>query len=260
VFSGKGGVGKSVVATNLATALALTGARVALVDLNLQYGDAGVLLHLETHSASIDGVASLVSAGQPFDAELEAAMATTPDGLRVLLAPRSPESADNVTAASLGAILTALGRTHDYVVVDSPAHLEERILGVMEVADQILLVTSPNITSVKDTKTTLRLLQSLGIDPGHVAIVLNQSGARVGFAAKEIERTMRFPLLANLPHEPRMDESLDNGRPLILSEPRSPFSKRLQLVVDHLDRERSASAARTPRARPSRWRLRFGQR
>jgi MinD-like ATPase involved in chromosome partitioning or flagellar assembly len=261
VFSGKGGVGKSVVATNLATALAVGGSRVALVDLNLQYGDVGVLLHLEGHSTTIDALAGAAAAAQPLDAALvEGAMAVTAEGLRVLLAPRSPEFADLVTAASLGAILTEVGRTHDYLVVDSPAHLEERILGVMEVADQILMVTSSNITAVKDTKMTLRLLQSLGIEPARVAIILNQTRARTAFPAEDIERALRFPLLANLPHEPRMDESLDNGRPLVLSEPRSAFSKQLQLVVDHLGRERAASAVLTPRERPAKWRLRFGPR
>jgi MinD-like ATPase involved in chromosome partitioning or flagellar assembly len=258
VFSGKGGVGKSVVATNLATALAMSGSQVALVDLNLQYGDAGVLLHLESHPTTIEALAAVASAGARLDAQsIDAAMATTPEGLRVLLAPRSPEFADLVTAASLGAILNELARTHDYLVVDSPAHLEERILGVIEMADLILLVTSSNITAVKDTKTTLRLLQSLGIEAERVAVVLNQTRTRGSFAAEDIERSLRFPLLARLPYEPRMDESIDSGRPLVLSEPRSGFSKQLRLVVEHLGRQRAASAGRSPAERPFRWRLRF---
>jgi pilus assembly protein CpaE len=261
VFSGKGGVGKSVVATNLATALAVAGSRVALVDLNLQYGDAGVLLHLESHPTTIEALAAVASAGARLDApSIDAAMATTPEGLRVLLAPRSPEFADLVTAASLGAILNEIARTHDYLVVDSPAHLEERILGVIEMADQVLLVTSSNITAVKDTKTTLRLLQSLGIEAERVAVVLNQTRTRVSFAAEDIERALRFPLLATLPYEPRMDESIDSGRPLVLSEPRSGFSKQLRLVVDHLGRERAASAGGSAAQRPVRWRLRFSPR
>jgi pilus assembly protein CpaE len=175
----------------------------------------------------------------------------------VLLAPRSPEFADLVSAASLGAILTELGRSHDYLVVDSPAHLEERILGVMEVADQVLLVTSCTIAAVKDAKLTLRLMQSLGIEAGRVAVVLNQTIARIGFAAEDIERALRYPILANLPYEPRMDESIDNGRPLVLSEPRCGFSRQLQQVVDHLGRERDASATHKPTERPVKWRLRF---
>jgi pilus assembly protein CpaE len=256
VYSGKGGVGTSIVATNLATALAVGGARVALLDLDLQHGDVGVLLHLEAHPVSIDG---LVQQGGEIDgAALERALATSGEGVRVLLAPTSPEAADLVTASSLDAILSLLSGTHDYVVVDSPAQLEERIVGVMEAADQILLVSSSGITSVKDTKVTLRLLQSLGIAPDRVALVVNQTHARVGFAADDIERAVRFPILSSLPFEPRMDESVESGRPLVLSEPRSGFSRQLALIVEHLGRTREPGSTQGA-GRAGRWRLRFGR-
>ncbi len=255
VFSGKGGVGKSVVATNLATALAAGGARVALVDLNLQYGDVGVLLHLEAHSISIDAVAQH---GDDIGGDvLEDALATSADGVRVLLAPSSPELSDLVSPAALEAILSQLTRRFDYVVVDLPPHLEERIVGVMEVADQILLVSSYGITSVKDTKVTLRLLQSLGVERERVALVLNQTRPRSTFPADEVERALRFPVLSHLPYEPRMDESVDSGRPLVAGEPRSGFSRQLALVVDHVARERGAGAGTKVRRHAAGWRLRM---
>jgi pilus assembly protein CpaE len=234
VFSGKGGIGKSVLATNLATALAVDGARVALVDLNLQYGDLGVLLHLEAHPTSIDAVAAL---GPEITTEiLDSIMATSEKGVRVLLAPSNPERGDLVTAANLETILTQLSLEHDFVVVDSPAHLEERIIHVMQVADHILLVSSFDITSVKDAKTTLRLLQSLGIERERVALVLNQTRPRISFPAEEIEKSLRFPVLSSLPYEAGMDESVDDGRPLVLSEPRSGYNRQLRLIVAHVGR------------------------
>lgn len=257
VFGGKGGIGKSVVATNLATALAVDGARVAMIDLNLQYGDVGVLLHLESHPISIESVAR---DGDQVDPDvLERALATSAEGVRVLLAPSSPESGDLVTGPSLEAILNELSRRYDYVVVDSPAHLEERIIGVMEVADDILLVSSFGITSVKDTKMTLRLLQSLGIDRERVALVLNQTRQRAGFQAEEIEKSLRFPVLSTLPYEPRMDESVDAGRPVVLTEPRGGFSRRLRIVVDHVARARDSAAPARVRRHAAAWRLRFGR-
>jgi pilus assembly protein CpaE len=257
VFSGKGGVGKSIVATNLATALAVRGARVALIDLDLQYGDVGVLLHLEAHPLGID---ALAQRGDDMDgAALEQAMATSAEGVRVLLAPTSPELADLVSASSMDGILTLLSGRYDYVVVDSPAHLEERIVGVMESADQILLVSSFGIASVKDTKVTLRLLQSLGIERDRVALVVNQTHPRISFPADEIERALRFPILSSLPFEPRMDESLDSGRPLVVSEPRSGFSRQLALIVEHVGRaSEPRSTTKVPR-HAARWRLRFGR-
>jgi MinD-like ATPase involved in chromosome partitioning or flagellar assembly len=257
VFGGKGGIGKSVVATNLASALAVDGARVAMIDLNLQYGDVGVLLNLEAHPISIETVAR---DGDQVDPDvLERAMATSAEGVRVLLAPSSPESGDLVTGPSLEAILNELSHRYDYVVVDSPAHLEERIIGVMEVADDILLVSSFGITSVKDTKMTLRLLQSLGIDRERVALVLNQTRQRVSFPAAEIEKSLRFPVLSTLPYEPRMDESVDAGRPLVLGEPRGGFSRRLRVVVDHVGRPRDSARTAGVRRHAAAWRLRLGR-
>jgi pilus assembly protein CpaE len=257
VFSGKGGVGKSVLATNLATALAVAGSRVAMVDLNLQYGDLGVLLHLEAHPSSIEALAAL---SKRIDAEaLDSVLATTDQGVRVLLAPSNPELGDLVTAATLEEILAQLALDNDFVVIDSPAHLEERIVGVMEVADHILLVSSFGITSVKDAKTTLRLLQSLGIERERVALVLNQTRPSISFPAEEVEKSLRFPVLCSLPYEPGMDASVDNGRPLVLTEPHGDYSRQLRLVVDHVGRE---DGQRTPARfgiRASAWRLRFGR-
>jgi pilus assembly protein CpaE len=257
VFSGKGGVGTSIVAANLATALAMEGTRVALVDLNLQYGDIGVLFRLEAHPTSIETVAR---DGETVDAAvLERAMATSAEGVRVLLPPASPEAGDMVTPTKLEVILDQLSHRYDYVVVDSPSQLEERIIGVMEVADHILLVSSFGITSVKDTKMTLRLLQSLGIEREHVALLLNQTQPRSSHPEEGIANALRFPVLSTLPYEARMDESVDSGRPLVVTEPRGAFSKRLRVVVDHVARERDASATAKARHHATSWRVRFGR-
>jgi MinD-like ATPase involved in chromosome partitioning or flagellar assembly len=255
VFSGKGGVGKSVVATNLATALALRGANVALVDLNLQYGDVGVLLNLEAHPVSIDALAQQGDDVDP--GALDDALATSAEGVRVLLAPTSPEASDLVSASTVEAILNQLSRRFDYVVVDSPPHLEERVVGVMEVADQILLVSSFGMTAVKDTKVTLRLLQSIGIERERVALVVNQTGPRIGFQAEEIERALRFPILSILPYEVRMDETVESGRPLVVNEPRSGFSRQLGLIVNHVGRARGPGTEPKVRRHAARWRLRL---
>jgi pilus assembly protein CpaE len=259
VFSGKGGVGKSVLATNLAVALSARGAKVVLIDLNLQYGDIGVLLHVESHPTSIE---ALAQQGEQVDHEfLEEVMATGPEDVRILLAPASPEFADLVTAASLRGILRDLSRGYDYVIVDSSAHIEERILEVMEAADQILVVSSFNITSVKDTKVTLKLLQSLGIERDRIAVVLNQTHLKSAFPREEIEKSLRREVLAHLPYEPRIDESIDNGRPAVIGDPRSEFSKQLRVVLDFLTPEEAPAderGAEPGRARASKRRL-FGR-
>jgi len=255
VYSGKGGVGKSMIATNLAVGLSIdTGARVALVDLDLQYGDAGVMMQVDKHLTSIE---DLAQHGEVVDPEvLQEVLATGPASVRVLLAPASPELADLVTTANLRAILRELGKTHDYIVVDAPAHLEERTLEVIEQADQILVVTAFNVTAVKSTRVALKLFQSLGVEMDRIAIVLNQSRQKVTFARGDIEQLLRFRVLVQLPFDTRVDESIDHGQPLVMSEPRSEMSKQFRALVDYLtpdaaetDRAHADDRARVPASR-----------
>ena len=246
VYSGKGGVGKSVVATNLAVALAgETEAQVALVDLDLQCGDAGVMLRVENHLTSIEDLAAEANGIDP--EYLEEVLATGPADVRVLLAPASPELADLVTAANVHAVLRELSKTHDFVIVDASSHLDERTVEVIEMADQILLVTASNVTTVKSTRVTLKLLESLGVEKDRIALVLNQTRQRVTFPRDEIEQTLRFRMLLQLPYEPRVDDAIDRGRPFVLDEPRSDMSRQLRALVEYL-----APAGDTKSAAPER--------
>ncbi|MGA8016152.1 MAG: P-loop NTPase, partial [Candidatus Dormiibacterota bacterium] len=260
VFSGKGGVGKSLIATNLAVALAADGGRAALVDLDLQFGDVGVMLHTEGHPTAID---SLAQQGEQVEAEfIEEVMATGPAGVRALLAPASPEFADLVNTANLRAILRELAKGYDHVVVDTPAHLEERNLEALEMADQIIVVSSYNLASIKDTKVSLKLLQSLGIAKERLCVVLNQTHAKVGFPRSEVEENLRFRVVTALPFDPKVDECIDNGRPFILSEPKSELSKQFQVLVDHILGRSAAEAPTEPersRSRTNRRRFSLGR-
>ena len=129
LFSGKGGVGKTLLATNLSVALAVeTESRVALVDLDLQFGDIGVMLNLD-HSRSITDVVD----SETLEPEmLNEIMAHGPAGVRVLLAPISPELADLITNDHVRMVMTELRKTYDYVVVDTSCHLADFNLEVIE--------------------------------------------------------------------------------------------------------------------------------
>ena len=254
VFSGKGGVGKSLIATNLAVSLAADGERAAIVDLDLQFGDVAVMLHAESHPTAID---ALAQQGEQVDAEfIDEVMATGPEGVRALLAPASPEFADLVNTANLRAILRELAKEYDYVVVDTPSHLEERNLEAIEMADQIVVVTSFNFAAIKDTKVTLKLLESLGVDREKICVVLNQTRAKVSFQRSEVEESLRFRVLTVLPFEPRLDDFIDNGQQIVTAEPKAEFSKQFRLLVDHV----AGSDDDTPAKEPDRARTRVNRR
>ena len=102
-------------------------------------------------------------------------------------------------------------------------------------ADHIVVVTAFNVTAVKDTKITLKLLQSLGIDREKIAVILNQTRAKTNFTREEVEDSLRFRIVTQLPFDPRIvDEAVDHGKPFVLSEPRSEISRHFRTLVDYL--------------------------
>jgi pilus assembly protein CpaE len=233
VFSGKGGVGKSIIASNLAIALGMeTGARVALVDLDLQFGDIGVLLNLD-HSRSIT---DLADASASNDAEfIQDVLANGPEGVQVLLAPISPELADLVTADHLRTIMQELQRTFDFIVVDTASHLAELNLEAIELATRVIVVTALNIPAIKDTKLTLKVLESLNVEPDRILLALNRSDAHSEFNKEAVENNLRFPIALQIPHDPKaVSTSVNRGAPFVSTNPEAEISRSIRELVSQL--------------------------
>ncbi|HXA30282.1 MAG TPA: response regulator [Candidatus Angelobacter sp.] len=233
VFSGKGGIGKSVLSANLAVALAMeTGARVALVDLDLQFGDVGVLLNLD-HSRSIT---DLTDAPGHIDPEfVQDVLASGPEGVKVLLAPISPELADLVTAEHLRAIMEELRRSFDFIVVDTASHLTELNLEMIEQASRVIVMSALTIPAIKDTKLTLKVLDSLNLEPERILLLLNRSDAHSDFNKEAVEQNLRFPISLQLPHDPKIvAASVNRGAPFVSTNPEVEISRALRELVSRL--------------------------
>ncbi len=247
-YGGKGGVGTSVLAANLACALAReAGARVALVDLDLQFGDVGVLLNLpQTQSIS-----DLVAAIDQVDADfVNDVMADGPAGIRVLPAATSPELADLVAPEHVHKILELLRTMFDFIVVDTSSNLGDVTLTALDMASNVILVTAPSITSVKNAKLALRLLETISIPTGAVTLVLNRCEAHTEFNKDSIESHLKFPITIQVPHDPRtIVNSINRGVPFVINNPEVEASQRVRQLAAHLLPEKIRTAPPPPRNR-----------
>ena len=256
VYGGKGGVGKSVIATNLACALAKeTGARVGLIDLDLQFGDIGVLLNLPQSQS----IADLVEGIDQVDPEfLYDSMMEGPAGIRVLPTAPSPELADLVTPEHVRRILELSQKVFDFVVVDTSSHLGDITLAALDMASRVLLVTALSIPAVKNAKLALRLFETLSIPPEAITLVLNRCEAHTEFNKDSIESHLKFPIAVQLPHDPRtVVNSINRGNPFVMASPETEASQRVRQLVALLLPERQAGAAESANARRG---LHFGRR
>jgi pilus assembly protein CpaE len=233
VFCTKGGTGKSVVAINLAVALAKrTIQPVVLVDADLQFGDVALMLQLQpTHT-----IAEAVQAGDRLDGTLleNLLLRHPPSGLLVLAAPIEPSSADQIGRADLTRILEILRERCAYVVVDTSANFAEVTLAAIESSDDILVMAGLDVMSLKSARIGLQTMRVLGIPFSRVKFVLNRANTRVGLTEADAERALQLKVDAALPSDILVAESVNRGVPVITSAPRSKFAKSIDHLADVL--------------------------
>lgn len=222
VFSTKGGVGKTVLATNLGVALATMGESVALVDLDLQFGDVGIMLGIEP-TQTISGPAS---ASDRLDTELLAGyMMTHASGLKCLLAPIMPEEAEAITPGRIARILELLSEMFDSVIVDTCASLDETVLTALDRSDRVLAMTMMDVASIKNTRISLQKLHQLGYDGGSVDVVLNRADSKVFLAPAQVEKAIGRTVSVQIPSDRLVPQSVNKGVAVVLESPRSEVAR-----------------------------------
>ncbi len=233
IFSPKGGVGCSTVAINLAIALhQAQGGQVALVDSSLQFGDVAVLLNLQASRT----IADLAPHIDELDQELlDHVMLAHHSGIKALLAPPRPEMADLVAPGALNTILEKLRRLYDYIVIDTPSTLADLTLTVLDVADRIILITTPDIPAIKNAKLFFEVTEALEYPSGKTILVLNKADRHTNIRAEDIQASIKYPVAAQIPLDERTAMAAANqGVPYMLIARTSPLAQATMTLGRHL--------------------------
>jgi pilus assembly protein CpaE len=221
VYTAKGGLGASTVATNIAHGFAKNhpGARAALADLVIAGGDIRVQLNL---NPSYD-LGDLVAKIDRIDSELLNSLLTpTSGGVWVLPAPDSPEADEQVDANTVTTIIQHLRQTFLFTVLDCEHQLNERTLAALDAADRIVLVTQLNVGALRSTQRTVQLCSRLGYSKEKVCVVVNRFQSGEVLSPADAEEVLKAPIYFKLPNEYRVaSAALTNGVPVAEFDPGS---------------------------------------
>jgi pilus assembly protein CpaE len=229
VFSPKGGTGKTVIATNLGAALAKReNCKALVIDLDLQFGDAAIMLGIEPEKTIYD----LVTAPGELDPDKLAGYITKhSSGLDILPAPLRPEDAELVTEAKLGRLLEVAKGCYDVIVVDTSPFFHGPMLATLDRTDELLLLCSLDVPTLKNVRLALGTLDLLSFPAGRVRIVLNRSNSKVGMKQREVEAALEQKVRYEVPSDRAVPLSVNRGQPAVLSEAGSDFAKALNAMA-----------------------------
>jgi pilus assembly protein CpaE len=228
VVSPKGGSGKTAVSSNLAVALAQRHpGRVVAVDLDVQFGDLGLALSLTPERT----LAQLARANQIDATTVKLHLTSSSRGLFVLAGANDPVDADSIGHAHVSQVLPLLAESFDYVIVDTPAGLDERTLAALECATDVLLVSSLDVTSIRSLRKAHDALDHLGIDAER-RLILNRSDSKVGLDPSDAEDVMGMKIACSIPSSRDVPLSLNLGTPVVASEPKSAVARQLQHLAE----------------------------
>ena len=240
ILGPKGGTGKTLTSCNLSVSLAERGYKVAVVDLDLQFGDVGLALGLAPEKTVYD----LAKSGGSLDSDkLDAYLSTHTSGVRVLMGPTRPDHAGVVSTEFLREVYATLRATHDYVIVDTPPGFTPEVIASIDSSSHICMVGMLDSLSLKNTKLGLETLELMGYDRDRTRVVLNRADTRVGITRDDVVAIIGRQPDVYVPSDRDIPRSINEGTPIVLAKDRSEAARAFQSLASLYDLRTDAASS-----------------
>jgi pilus assembly protein CpaE len=229
VLGPKGGIGKTLTTANLAVALALAGKKVAVVDLDLQFGDVGLSLGLVPHRTIFD----LVKSGGSLDSDkIEGYLTPHSSGVRALMAPVRPDQASAVTIEFLRELYPLLRQSNDFVIVDTPPGFSPEVIASIDSSTHIVMVGMLDSLSLKNTKLGLETLELMGYKRDRIRLLLNRADTNVGVTQDDVTAIVGRPPDVCVSSNREVVRSVNEGSPIVQGRPRTDVAQSFRTLAE----------------------------
>jgi pilus assembly protein CpaE len=226
--SATGGCGKTFYATNLAYFLTqMTGKRTCIIDLDLQFGEVSTALRMRPRFTIFDVLQREETTEDELAEHIEEYLVKHDTGIYLLPAPKDPSEADRISPPDVTRIIEAIRTRFDYVIVDTPAALTEIVLAAFDLSDELFVLATLDLPSVRNMGVFLNTLDKLKIPSDNVQLILNKAEKDVGIDIEQITKLFPQGFMSVLPYAKEVSKSINVGMPVMAFNPSADVSRRI---------------------------------
>lgn len=239
VFSSKGGVGKTTIAANMGIEMALnSGEKVAIVDLDLQFGDVAMFMNVVPQTTIADLIRDIDNLDKDV---LNSYLTGYSDQVKILAAPVRPEQAEAIKGEHIKVLLNEMKKYFHYIIVDTAPLFNEINITALDLSDVIILTTSQDLPTLKNVKLGFEILASLGYTEEKCYFVLNRADSLGGITITDAEGMLQKEFFATLPSDGKtVVTAVNQGSPFVVSNPDTEIAQRIKKLAIQVMKEHNS--------------------